>query len=154
VARPRKPKARTPPSLATEKPLLIYPIGQFDADPETLINFAAGVVPQPTKKSGFARLRALVTISIFALSDPITKRPLYQGRARAIQNLYLNLEAIRENSDPVLVAAARKNVARMLRPEEPFANCLRSFHRLSQDSPVEARQLFDDLAEFLDKNSP
>ncbi len=154
VARLRKTKARTPPSLAMEKPLLIYPIGQLDADPETLITFVAGVVPQPTKKTGFARLRALVTISIFELSDPNTRRPLYQGRARAIQLLYLNLRAIREDSDPVIVNAARKNVARMLRPEEPFANCLRSFNLLFENSPNEARRIFRDLAEFLDTNSP
>jgi hypothetical protein len=122
------------------KPLLIYPIDQLDAEPR--------------RKSGFGRLRALVTISIFKLSDPIARRTLSQGRARAIQNLYFNLRAIQEDSDPVIVPAARKNVARMLRPDEPFANCLRSFHRLCQDSPDEARQIFDDLTEFLDKNSP
>jgi hypothetical protein len=52
------------------------------------------------------------------------------------------------------MAAATKNVARMLRPEEPFANCLRSFNRLFRDSPDEAREIFSGIAEFLDKNSP
>ena len=42
----------------------------------------------------------------------------------------------------------------MLRSEAPFANCLRCFHRVFQDSPDKARDIFSDLAEFLDKNSP
>jgi hypothetical protein len=41
-----------------------------------------------------------------------------------------------------------------LRSEEPFASCLRSFNRLFGDAPDEARQVFEDIAEFLDKNSP
>ncbi len=147
-------RAKKPPSFATEKPLLIYPIGEIDVDPETLITFVAGVVPQPVQRSGFGRLRALVTITIFQLGDPVERKVFYQGRGKAIQNLYLNLRATREDSDPVIVAAAQKNVARMLKPEEPFASCLRSFNRLFRNSPDQARQVFSDLAEFLDTNSP
>ncbi len=154
VAKPRKTEAKKPPSLAAEQPLLIYPIGSIDADPETLITFVAGVVPQPAMRSGFGRLRALVTIAIFRLGDPIERKVFFQGRAKAIQYLYLNLNAVRIDPDPMTVAAARKNVARMLRPTEPYANCLRCFHRLFQDSPDEAREVFSGIAEFLDKNSP
>jgi hypothetical protein len=100
------------------------------------------------------RLRALVTIAIFRLDDPVDRKIFFQGRARAIELLYLNLRAIREDPDPVIVAAAKKNVARLLRPEEPFANCLRCFNRLFRDSPDEARDTFSGIAEFLDKNSP
>jgi hypothetical protein len=77
-----------------------------------------------------------------------------QGCARAIEDLYFNLRAIQHDPDPVIVAAARKNVARMLRPEEPFANCLRYFHRIFQDSPDKAHDMITDIAELLDKSSP
>ncbi len=154
VAKPRKTEAKRPPSLAAEKPLLIYPIGQLDEDPETLITFIEGVVPQPAKRSGFGRLRALVTIAIFRLGDPIRRKVFYQQRAEAIQYLYLSLKGIQEGSDPAFVEAATKLVAGMLRPAAPFANCLRSFNRLFRDSPDKADQVFTDLAEFLDKNSP
>jgi hypothetical protein len=154
VAKPRQTEASRPPSFAAEQPLLIYPIGTIDTDPESLVTFVDGVVPQPAKKSGLGRLRALVTIAIFRLDDPVERKVFFQGRARAIELLYLNLRAIREDPDPVVVTAAKKNVARMLRPEEPFANCLRCFHRVFQDSPDRARDIFSDITEFLDKTSP
>ncbi len=154
VAKPRRTEARKPPSFAAERPLLIYPIGTIDADPESLITFVEGVVPQPAKASGPGRLRALVTIAIFRLDDPVDRKIFFQGRARAIELLYLSLQAIRDSPDPVLVAAAKKITAQMLRPEAPFANCLRCFHRVFQASPGKARDIFSDLAELLDKSSP
>lgn len=153
VVKARIANAKEPPSVAAEKPLLIYPIGNIDVDPETLIGFE-GCVPQPRKRSGFGRLRALATIAIFQLADPVERKIFYQGRARAIQLLYLNLEAIRDGSDSELVAAARKTVRRMLSAAEPHCNCLRCFHSLFQGSPAEARQVFVDIVEFLDSNSP
>jgi hypothetical protein len=100
------------------------------------------------------RLRALVTITIFQLGDPNGRRIFYEGRARAVAALYLNLHAIREDPDAVVVAAARRNVSRMLRSSEPFANCLRCFHRLFEDSPDKAREVFTGIVEFLDTISP
>jgi hypothetical protein len=154
VAKPRKTGARKPPSHAAERPLLIYPIGGIDVDPEALITFVEGVVPQPARKSGLGRLRALVTISIFRLGDPVERKVFFQSRARAICDLYMNLQFIRENRDPEVMEAAKSNVARMLSPEGPFANCLRCFHRLFEDSPEEARGVFLRISEFLDTISP
>jgi hypothetical protein len=154
VAKPRRTEARKPPSYAAERPLLTYPIGTIDADPESLITFVEGVVPQPAKRSGVGRLRALVTIAIFRLGDPVGRKVFFQGRARAIELLYLSLLAIRDEPDPVVVEAAKKIVAQMLRPEAPFANCLRCFHRVFQESPDRARDIFRDIAELLDKSSP
>jgi hypothetical protein len=38
----------------------------------------------------------------------------------------------------------------MLRPEEPFSNCLRYFHQLFEDSPDKALEIFSGIAEFLE----
>jgi hypothetical protein len=54
----------------------------------------------------------------------------------------------------MLVNAATSNVARMLRESEPFANCLRCFHRLYQADRAEAVQLFTEISAFLDSLSP
>jgi hypothetical protein len=153
LARPRRPEARRPPARTTEEPYLIYPIGDLDEDPETLITFE-GAVPTPARARGRRRLRALVTISIFKLDDPVERKPFFQGRARALEDLYLNLREIDHGTDAAVVAAARKNVDRMLRDAEPHASCLRCFKRLYDRSPDAARDHFLALSEFLDTTSP
>jgi hypothetical protein len=132
---------------------LIYPIGDSDDDPEELINFE-GVVPQPAKPHGHDRFRAQATISIFKLSSTTERRVFFEGRAKSIQLLFLNLKAIDDDDDPLIVQLARTNVTRMLRASEPYANCLRCFHRLYQRSRRSATQVFHDLTIFLDTVPP
>lgn len=71
------------------------------------------------------------------------------GRARQLQLLYLNLAAIDENSNPVLVNAANANVTRMRSDSEPHANCLRSFERLYRKDPRQAQAYFVEVTEYL-----
>jgi hypothetical protein len=155
IAQARKTEAKRPPAPATEQPYLIYPVGGRDDNPEDLIGFV-GCVPQPAKPAGFGRFRAQATIAIFKLDDPIERRLFYEGRARAIQLLFLNLVTIDDGAaaDPLLVQAARANVARMLKASEPHANCLRCFDRLYRQSRAEATRIFQDLTAFLDTVSP
>lgn len=153
VAKKRKTEAKKPPTESAERPYLIYPIGVDADDPEDLIDFI-GCVPKPTKATGYERFRSQVTIYIFKLDDASERRVFYEGRARAISAMYLNLDAIDNRNDTVIVNAAKTNVKRMLEDREPFANCLRCFHRLYQRSPAEAKQVFKDIATFLDTVSP
>ncbi|MEX0714257.1 MAG: hypothetical protein WD278_18120 [Pirellulales bacterium] len=153
IAKARKGQAKRPPALSTERPYLLYPIGDLDDDPEDLITFV-GPVPQAAKASGHDRFRGQVTIAIFKLDDPVERRVFYEGRARAIQLLFLNLEAIRSNPDPLIVGAAQSNVGRMLSESEPYTSCLRCFHKLYQDDRAEAVLVFTDITELLDSISP
>jgi hypothetical protein len=153
VAKKRKTKAKKPPAKASELPYLIYPIGNNADDPEQLVEFV-GCVPQPIKPAGHDRFRAQVTINIFKLDDAVERRVFYEGRARAISLMFLNLDAIDNRTDAVIVNAAKTNVNRMLQDREPFASCLRCFHRLYQRSPAEAKQKFLDATVFLDTISP
>ena len=153
VAKKRKTEAKKPPSGNSELPYLLYPIGDDGDDAEKLIEFV-GCVPQPTAADGHDRFRAQVTINIFKLDDASERRVFYEGRARAISDMFLNLDAIDNRDDAAIVAAAKVNVARMLRDSEPFANCLRCFHRLYSHSAAEAKQKFLDASVFLDTVSP
>lgn len=153
VAKKRKPEAKKPPADSSERPFLIYPIGDGADDPEELIEYI-GCVPQPVKASGHDRYRAQVTINIFKLDDASERRVFYEGRARAISAMFLNLDAIDHRTDGAIVNAAKTNVKRMLEDKEPFANCLRCFHRLYQQSPADAKQKFLDASTFLDTVSP
>ena len=153
IARKRAVDATDPPAHTKERPYLIYPIGDLDDDPESLITFN-GPVPQAARQSGHNRFRAQATIAIFKLDDPVNRKVFFEGRAKAIQFLFLNLEAIRRDDDPPLVRAAEANVARMLRDSEPFASCMRCFNRMYHQSRAEAMAIFEGIVAFLDSISP
>ena len=80
IAGQRRRAARRPPSRDTERPFLIYPIGDLDDDPEDLIAWR-GCHPLPANARGFDGLRAMVTIAIFKLDDP-NERPMFYGGRR------------------------------------------------------------------------
>ncbi len=149
----RKTKAKDPSAASSERPYLIYPIGNDAENPEELIEFF-GCVPQPVKANGHERFRAQVTINVFKLDDSVARRVFYEGRARSISAMYVNLCAIDSSTDADFVNIAKTNVKRMLEDKEPFANCLRSFYRLYQQSPAKAKQISDDANAFLDTISP
>jgi hypothetical protein len=145
----RRIGAKKPPSVSIEKPLLVYPIGNSDDDPETLLEFE-GWTTRAKHATGFGRLRALPMIELFRLNDWQGRKELLAGRARQIQLLYLNLAAIDECAIASVVKAAKSNTKRMLLDSEPHANCLRSFARLYQKKPGLARAYFLELSEYLE----
>jgi hypothetical protein len=76
-----------PKQLKKEKPYLIYPIGDWDTDPEQLIRFH-GVSPQPVAVKGYRRHRALVTIEFFELDNVNRRKNLIRERAVIIIALF------------------------------------------------------------------
>jgi hypothetical protein len=148
IAGGRNIDAKKPPAVSAEKPLLVYPIGDSDDDPETILQFE-GWTARAIDANGFGRLRALSLIELFRLNDWKERKELLAGRARQIQLLYLNLLAIDQKANAVLVNAAKSNADRMLRDSEPHANCLRSFSRLYHKEPGQARAYFLELSEYL-----
>src|SRR5262249_50416814 len=93
IAGSRTSGGNDPTKMSSEKPLLIYPVGGRDDDPEDLITFE-GLSPVPKASAGFNRQRALVTIELFKLDHVPTRRLLFKGRAYLIRLLYLELEAL------------------------------------------------------------
>lgn len=134
--------------LQTEQPYLIYPIGDFDTPPEDLIAFY-GLSPKPRVAQGHARKRALVTIAFFRLDD-VERKNLLRERATVIIALFPQLERLRRddmsNTDKVQseeVVIAYTSLA------APHTNCARSFKRLFEADPVEAKALFDRSVNFI-----
>ncbi|HEU4453042.1 MAG TPA: hypothetical protein VFR81_08275 [Longimicrobium sp.] len=130
-----------PVVLAAERPFLIYPIGDFDARPEDLIEFH-GLSPRPSMAAGHDRERALVTIEFFKLDD-LKRKNLFRERAVIIVALYPQLEKL---SGPA--SAAEKNKAEdvvrgFTSPKAPHTNCAASFVRLFLSDPAEAREFFE-----------
>ena len=118
-----------PQALAAERPLLIYPVGDWDIDPESVISFL-GFVPlaDPTSPDYH---RGLVTIAFFGLDDIDMRSDLFLERAKIIVAMKpLLIDA----NDPTKTAAERAQaqgrVDRYTSAKAPHANCARSFERL------------------------
>ena len=144
----RRTDAKKPPAVSIEKPLLVYPVGDSDDDPETLLEFE-GWTARPKDAKGFGRLRALSVIELFRLNHWQERKELLAGRARQMQLFYLNLLAIDQKAAADVAKAAKSNVKRMLLDSEPHANCLRSLARFYHKKPHEARAYFVELSEYL-----
>ena len=137
IAGRRSSKGSDPAKLtATEKPFLIYPIGDFDDDPESLITFR-GTIPRARKTTGHGYHRALVTIDFFQLADPNTRSNLHRERAIILGALFPQLEK------------AKARVAAFTADSAAHSNCSRSFVRLFESNPAQARRIADDAADFL-----
>lgn len=136
--------------LGIEQPLLIYPLGDFDSDPQTLLHFV-GTVPAPVAAQGHDRNRALITIEVFRLGDTKGRRNLFRERARVIALLYF---AFGYASDPTLGKTAKQAILASVADSAPHANCARSFHRLLLSDPAAAKGLAQAAATFLASKSP
>jgi hypothetical protein len=143
-------KGTDPAKLSTEKPLLIYPVGGFDDDPEELIRFH-GISPQAVAKSGHKRYRALVTIEFFKLDDEAKRKNLMRERAFIIVSLFPQLK--KASGSGLGVAEARDFIRLCTDSTAPHANCARSFLHLFQTDQLEAEAVASKANQFLNSIS-
>ena len=139
-----------PTTMLGEKPLLIYPIGDFDADPEALIKFH-GVSPQALPPKGYDRHRALTTIAFFELDDPIRRKNLVRERAAIIVTLYPQLEILAGAAGSKVVA--RQLITGFTSAKSAHANCARSYQTLHANDRAEAQMVFEHAAKFIETSS-
>jgi hypothetical protein len=139
----------SPKAMLKEKPLLIYPIGDFDADPESLIRFH-GTSPQPVKSKGFGRHRALTTIEFFHLDDVLGRQNLFYGRAISIIALFPQLEAVAKG---VNIEKAQRVIDGFTNDRAPHANCARSYVALYHRDRVEAAKMFEAAGDLIASHS-
>jgi hypothetical protein len=138
-----------------EKAWLIFPLGDFDDDPENLIAFH-GLSPQAlgTPKT-IKHKRALVTIAFFKLDDPDQRRKIFLGRADVIQKMGL---AFREGSRADTPANRKMQCQKIIDFHQsstaPYSNCGRSYARLWRNDRATAEKLWDDAVDFLATVSP
>jgi hypothetical protein len=139
-------KGTDPAKLATEKPLLIYPLGGFDDDPEDLIRFH-GISPQAVAKSGHKRHRAIVTIEFFKLDDEAKRKNLMRERAAIIITLLSLIDRVAGTDADA--AKARDLINGYTSDVAAHSNCARSFVNLFQSDPREAREVEAKAARFI-----
>ena len=135
-----------PRKMDAEHPWLLYPIGRLDIDPEEVITFY-GILPRSQSANPLSRLRGLVTIAFFRLDDVIARKDLMRERAQIVLLLHSRLEKADDEGDP------DANIAAMVAPTAPHANCARSFHRLFRADRARANEVAEDAWKFLQSGS-
>ncbi|QQR88016.1 MAG: hypothetical protein IPJ76_07325 [Flavobacteriales bacterium] len=148
-------KGADPVKLKREKPYLVFPIGNWDEDPEDLIDFE-GLFPLPKKKKGTAGYqRARVTIAFFKLDDYNYRREIFRGRAEAIEKIGMARELL---SGTGTTAALRDQckaiIAYQTSPQAQYTSCARAFNGLWDSDVVKARKIFKIAVDFLAGVSP
>jgi hypothetical protein len=140
-----------PERLRTEQPLLIFPLADFDENPENLIKFN-GASPAPKYTTGRKFHRAFVTIEFFRLDDAVGRGNLFKERARIICALQGALDVLAGRPSAPRRERANGILRRAVRAKSPHTNCARSFLRLAKANPDAAARLADKAA-ALDKSS-
>ena len=135
---------------AKELPMLPYPLGRLDDDPEQILDFG-GFLPKPKTKSGRKHRRALVTIELLELDERLE---LIQGRCRVLTALYRVLRAAygAGSSDEERVDAKRE-LAVLLSGTEPHASCARAFGRLFLADAQAALAVYCEARKLLEDTS-
>jgi 5-methylcytosine-specific restriction endonuclease McrA len=142
IAGARGVATQTVVNLKSERPLLCYPIGNLDDNPEDIITFEA-TTAVPVEPSGYMHERAVVTIDFFKLN---VRDQLHRERAEIITLFAPSLRAVSDASNvtPTDLAVVR----RIKDPRNPHANCLRAFERLWQSDRVLAERVADACKAF------
>ncbi len=131
---------------AVERPLLIYPIGELDDDPEELIAFD-GVLAVPRHPDGVGNRRARVTIDFFDLN----RRPeLIKDRFRAIRATFQALRLIETDPDPDVVDDAKATLIGLASDAAPQASCVRSYINTVRDDPSKAWKIYKAAQAYFD----
>jgi hypothetical protein len=136
VAGARDVHADDPSHLQHEKPLLIYPVSDIDADPAALIGFD-GVTARARHARGAKRQRALTTIRFFQLNH----QDLTTRRAEMLGQLYLNLEGLAAGPAGPLRQRLEALIERTCAPTGQFSGCMRDFLQLYSQDTARAQML-------------
>ena len=153
VAGPRNALSADPRNMATEKPLFVYPIGDFDANPQDLIRFA-GIHPEPAVAKGSDEYRrALTMIEIFQLNNAEKRKELFQSRALLMKPLFDSLESARVGGSADVRQDARDWVRIFTDNRSPHASCMQSFKSIYETNMDRARQLLGSAKTFLQTGS-
>jgi hypothetical protein len=140
-------KGNDPRALLSEQPLLIYPVGDWDVDPESVIRFF-GYMPEAISDSADYH-RGLVTIAFFGLDDIDARSDLFLERAIIIVSMKPFLDAANDPAaSPTARSDAQAQVDRRTSPKSLHANCARSFERLYKTDRAAANACYKASDEY------
>ena len=143
----RSSQGSDPAEMASELPLLINPVGQFDHDPADLIRFH-GLSPVACGDTPYKYRRSLVSIAFFHLDDR-KRKYLFRERAENITQLYSFLKNA-ERADTDEEKSIWENLIKLkTSPAAPHTNCAESFCALYKTDKAEAKEIFLLASEYI-----
>jgi hypothetical protein len=110
----------------TEKPALLYPLGNQDEDPEALIKFD-GVTAIPCQYGDLRDVRARIIIDFFKLN---LRPELRDGRLTSIYLIYSSFVALQGNPSRDRKVILQRILNETTSDQAPHAACSRAFYRL------------------------
>ncbi|MBN7809255.1 hypothetical protein JZX86_28460 [Agrobacterium rosae] len=134
----------------SEQPLLVFPLGTIDDDPENLIEFR-GILAFPKHEDGLAHKRALITIDFFGLN---VREELWEDRFRVIRSLWHAYQTLQLSNDFDQKAAATRSIERDTADSGPQASCARSFLKLIHTNLERAWETYLLAEEFHKTSQP
>jgi hypothetical protein len=129
-----------------EKPLLLFPFGDWGDDPAEYFVFD-GIFVRP--KSGLEmekQKRARVTIDFFRLNS---RHNLLRARYTVLGLIWANVELRQTSTSAATVARAERTILQNIIPEAPHTLCARSFHELMKSNPARAVELHEEALTIL-----
>ena len=145
IAGSRKIHLDDPAKLSSEQPYLIYPLGDLDDDPESLITFK-GIIPVPKLKSGPKYKRARLTIDFFNLD---TREKLLEGRASKIQSMWIAFEALKNSTNAATLRRIETALNNARSAYSPHSSCSKAFYQLCESDFKEATKFYDAANDYL-----
>jgi hypothetical protein len=150
VAAARGEVGTSPAALIVERPFLVYPLREWDEDPEELLTFS-GILAVPRKKNGPRWRQARVMIEFFKLN---TREELLRERANQLIRLANALTVLENRKTPLARRkVAERDIERLQRPSTPHTNCIRAAISLYEQEPKTAWQLFEAADKYLESLS-
>lgn len=111
-----------------ERPFLIYPLGDFDEDPEALISFQSYHAVPNSGAKGHDHDRARVTIAFFRLNGD--REDLFESRAKVLHDLFTSLQLLDKTKGKARRQEIWDDVLRLKADSSPHAGCVRSLLKL------------------------
>jgi hypothetical protein len=145
----RAEASRSIAKYKSEKPLLPYPIGSGDVDPESLLLFD-GILPTPAEVTGFPNQRARVTIEFFRLAD---REDLMRERAEVISHVWNTTIALHAARGAKAKLQAQQTLEMLQSPKHRHSSCARTFVRLLSEDHSRASALYEEIHAFLQSES-
>lgn len=139
IAGERQTQANNPASMNGEKPLLLFPFGDLDADdPQDLIAWD-GVLPKPRHDSGLPFQRAISTIAFFKLDS----EALSKERARVLLGVWLALETVRHQAGTSNAEKAQVYLQLLCGSAGAYSACAQAFQHLYHENYLQAQRISD-----------
>jgi hypothetical protein len=132
-----------------ERPFLLYPLGDFDEDPEEIITFD-GIIARPRKRNGPRWRRAKVIIAFFELNE---RAELQRERAERLVALDDALAVLESGLPDDRIQIAKRDIARLQTPQSAHASCVRAACAAYVEDRERMRAIFAAAREFLDSES-